>query len=77
VLLCLYHKYSFRGRESIAPDRVNYNNPHMKDLCSSSEVVVPQVGWRIYNVVGCVKDFLSTPHPRRAERLEGVRAHAL
>jgi len=34
-------------------------------------------GWRIYNVVGCVKDFLSTPHPRRAERLEGVRAHAL
>jgi hypothetical protein len=29
-------------------------------------------GWRIYNVVGSVKDFLNTPHPRRAERLDCV-----
>ena len=29
-------------------------------------------GWRIYNVVGCVKDFLNTPRPQRAERPDGV-----
>jgi hypothetical protein len=34
--------------------------------------VRPDAGWRIYNVVGSVKYFLNTPHPRRAERLDGV-----
>jgi len=38
-------------------------------LCIGFEQIA---GWRIYNVVGSVKYFLNTPHPRRAERLDGV-----
>ena len=38
-------------------------------LCIGFEQIA---GWRIYNVVGSVKYFLNTPHPRRAERPEGV-----
>ena len=34
--------------------------------------LLEKIGWRIYNVVGSVKDFLNTPRPRRAERPEGV-----
>jgi hypothetical protein len=63
------------ARESIAPDRVNYNNPHMKDLCSSSEVVVPQVGWSTLpsigwraalKIVARASRPLSRGHPARA-----------
>ena len=45
--------------------------PRMRNRCLAVKLL-DFAGWRIYNVVGSVKYFLNTPHPRRAERLDGV-----
>ena len=63
--------YPAQESEELGDDVVARLNPTTREV-ENLEVMFFSAGWRIYNVVGCVKDFLNTPPPRRAERPDGV-----